>query len=121
MYFTSWGKVTGVKVNGGVVRKLVTGEKAMMVQSQMAPGSLAPPHSHPHEQLLFVGEGLIEVTVRGESELMSVGDVAVIPSNAEHAVRVLSAGGAVVYDIFSPVREDFIKEAHQASTCVKRT
>jgi quercetin dioxygenase-like cupin family protein len=112
--FTSWANVKGVRVNDALVRRLVYGRNAMLVESQMAAGSCAPDHAHPHEQLLYVGEGLIEVTIGDERRMMSVGDVGVIPSNCNHAVKVVSAGGAVVYDVFSPIREDFIEEAARA-------
>ena len=58
-----------------------------------------------HEQVCNVLEGTFELTIDGESRQLGVGQVGVIPSNAVHSGRAITA--CRVLDIFHPVREDY--------------
>lgn len=64
-----------------------------------------PEHSHPHEQVANVIEGRYELTIEGETRILGVGDVAVIPSNALHSGRAIT--DCRIIDVFHPVREDY--------------
>src|SRR5262252_1021178 len=50
------------------------------------PGGIAPhpPHKHVHEELLFVREGQMEVTINGQDTLLGPGGCAYIASNDLH-------------------------------------
>ena len=43
-----------------------------------------PPHQHPHEELLLIREGQIDITIAGETTRLSSGSVAYIASNELH-------------------------------------
>lgn len=68
-------------------------------------GSLVPQHSHVHEQVVNMLEGKLELNVDGKTHLLEPGQVLVIPSQAIHSGKALTA--CKVLDVFSPVREDY--------------
>jgi unsaturated pyranuronate lyase len=68
-------------------------------------GSSIHEHHHPNEEVWFVIEGELEVTVAGETQKAGPGSVAVVPPDALHSVRALTSGKAVVAN--HPVRHDF--------------
>jgi unsaturated pyranuronate lyase len=68
-------------------------------------GSSIHEHHHPNEEVWFVVEGELEVTVAGETQKAGPGCVAVVPPDALHSVRALTSGRAVVAN--HPVRHDF--------------
>lgn len=72
---------------------------------EIDPGMDLPEHSHEHEQISNVLEGEFELTIDGVSKVMGPGDSAVIPSNAVHSGKSITA--CKVIDVFSPVREDY--------------
>jgi mannose-6-phosphate isomerase-like protein (cupin superfamily) len=53
------------------------------------PGGMAPhpPHRHVHEELLFIREGEMEVTVNGEMTRLGPGSCAYLASNDLHGYR----------------------------------
>lgn len=68
-------------------------------------GASFPEHHHPHEQVVNVLEGTLELTVAGETYTLRPGDVFVIPPHAPHSGRALSR--CRVLDVFAPVREEY--------------
>ena len=68
-------------------------------------GAELPAHSHPDEQVSNVIEGRMELTVGGETRLVSDGSVIVIASNTPHSVKALTP--CYVIDVFYPIREDY--------------
>lgn len=68
-------------------------------------GGIVNPHSHPHEQVVNVLEGELEMTADGKTQVLKAGDLLVIPGNVVHEGRALTK--AKVLDVFSPVREDY--------------
>ena len=65
-----------------------------------------PEHSHLHEQVAYVTEGTFELTVSGETRLLSAGELAVIPENAAHSGRAITY--CKIIDTFYPVRQDYL-------------
>lgn len=68
-------------------------------------GAVMPEHSHPHEQVASVVEGLFELTLAGESRVLDPGTAAIIPPNTPHSGRALT--DCRLIDAFHPVREDY--------------
>ncbi len=68
-------------------------------------GFILPEHSHPQEQVAHLIEGRFEMTVKGETKLLHPGAVSVIPGNALHSGKALSA--CKILDIFTPRRLDY--------------
>ncbi len=91
----------------------VSGFKARFVHSENitlafwdieAKASL-PEHSHPHEQITNVIEGIIELIVDGESRILEPGSVLVVPPDAVHSGKAVT--NCRIIDVFYPIREDY--------------
>jgi len=56
--------------------------------TELAPGLAPhPPHHHPHEEMIMIREGTLEVTISGKSTKLGPGSVAYVASNEEHGWR----------------------------------
>ncbi|HEY7034340.1 MAG TPA: cupin domain-containing protein [Thermomicrobiales bacterium] len=99
----------------GLSMQSVTGGKMMANWVTIEPRQLVPRHQHPHEQLGIMLEGALELTLGDEARLLRPGDAYTIPPNLPHSARTYDEG-CVVLDIFSPVREDYLKMAQESST-----
>jgi quercetin dioxygenase-like cupin family protein len=95
-------------VGEGVQRQIVGfDETIMMVNVKFDKGGIGPLHNHYHAQVTHIAEGTFEVTIEEETRILKKGDSFYIPSNKIHGVVCLEAGTLI--DVFSPIREDFIK------------
>jgi quercetin dioxygenase-like cupin family protein len=90
----------------GVSGRPLFGERAMINLIEFEPGALVPPHSHPHEQLGIVLRGTHTLVVAGEARELGPMDGYAIPGGVEH-YGYGGPKGALVLDVFDPVREDF--------------
>ena len=81
-------------------------EDARLALVELGPGAIVPEHRHEHEQLGMCIEGAITFTIDGERRELGPGGTWRIPSNLPHDA-VAGRDGAVVVDIFSPVRADW--------------
>ena len=79
----------------------------MLAYFEIKAGSASPEHTHVHEQVSQVLEGVFQLTVSGEPVILRPGEVLVIPSNAPHSGLAIT--DCKLLDIFNPVREDFRK------------
>ncbi len=102
--------------NPDLQRQIFYGENVMLVKNIIPPHGVIPKHRHIHEQITYVSEGECEVIINGEQKTHATpGCVALFPPNAEHEVIALGDSPLICWDIFSPVREDFI-EAFEKET-----
>ena len=83
------------------------GDRVMLCRLTFAPHVVTAVHSHPHEQMVLVERGRIRFSVEGRDYIASAGDIVHFRPGCEHGATILDEG-AVVIDIFSPVREDFL-------------
>jgi len=89
----------------GCKAHVVHSQSMTFVHWHFEPGQVIAPHAHPHEQVATVVEGELALTVGTDTRRLGPGAVAIIPPNASHAARALSA--CYVIDAFHPVREDY--------------
>ena len=95
------------------VREIFPGYRARFVHSartseswlDIDAGAVAPEHHHPHEQIVNVLQGTLELTVAGVVHVLTAGTTFVIPPGVPHAARALTP--CSVLDIFAPTREDY--------------
>lgn len=73
---------------------------------EIKPGAGAPLHSHPHEQLIYIKQGLLEVTIDDATFELSSGCFCHVPPGAEHATHNPGPESCINVDVFSPERED---------------
>ncbi len=94
-------------------QELIPGFKVRFVHSdtmtiaywKIAEGSALPEHSHPHEQIVNVMEGELELVVDGQSLELVAGSVVVLPPDVPHAGRART--DCRVIDVFHPTRDDY--------------
>lgn len=60
-------------------------------------------HHHPNEEVWNVIEGRLAVTIDGQEHTLGPGCAAIVPPNAPHSTRALTAARAIVVD--HPVRD----------------
>ena len=102
-----------VEIDRLPVRDIFPGLRARLVHTdrvthswvEIDPGATFPEHQHPHEQIVSVLSGELELVVDGVSHLLQPGVVFVIPPHALHSGG--SRTGCRVLDAFAPVREDY--------------
>ncbi len=91
----------------GFEARLIHTEHSTIAFVDIAEGSDLPEHSHHNEQTLNLLEGKMELIVDGEKMLIEGGESVVLPPNAVHGGKAITA--CKVQDIFVPRREDFIE------------
>lgn len=67
-------------------------------------GAPFPEHKHPHEQVVAVLDGELELVVDGVAHRLTPGTVFVIPPDTPHSGRGVTR--CRVLDVFAPTRED---------------
>ena len=80
-------------------------ERMTIGEVNLAPGTVLPMHSHPHEQITYVISGRFAFTVGDETTVLESGMTALIPGGVMHGGKTLSA--CHVIDLFSPTRDDY--------------
>jgi quercetin dioxygenase-like cupin family protein len=67
----------------------------IQVLVEFAPRVVAPNHSHPGEEIVYVVEGLLEYALEGKPPVtLKAGDVLFIPAGMPHAVTNVGSGNA---------------------------
>src|SRR5437879_5505675 len=88
--------------------KPLAGDHVMLNYVQFVPEGAVPLHSHHHEQLGLIIEGELEMEIGRERRTLRPGDTYVIPGGIRHSGQAGRAG-ALVLDVFYPLREDYLK------------
>jgi quercetin dioxygenase-like cupin family protein len=90
----------------GVVTRSVDGERVGFAVVELDPSITIPEHSHENEQLGIVLRGFVSFRVGDDVRDLTAGGTWRIGPNVPHEVHVGSEG-AVVIDVFAPVRADW--------------
>ena len=94
------------QVTDKITRRLVAGDKVMIVWWDMKAGAHAAAHKHPHEQVFWMLSGRMDFRLGDEKRTCVAGDLAVIPGGVEH--EAWFPEDTQVIDVFAPPREDFL-------------
>jgi quercetin dioxygenase-like cupin family protein len=108
-----WDEIALDKVTEMLSRKIVTGEREMIVQIYVKRGCLVPMHAHDSEQMTYVLQGALKFVVGGEEITVREGEVLHIPSGTEHQSEALE--DTFELDVFSPIRRDWLNAADEES------
>jgi quercetin dioxygenase-like cupin family protein len=102
-------------VNDKVKRKIMAYDKDLMVvKVEFEQGGVGSLHHHYHSQITHVQSGRFEVQINGDKKELKEGDAFYIPPNVMHGAVCIEKG--VLIDVFSPMREDFVKAQHSLKT-----
>jgi len=94
------------RVWNGVIARAIEGEHVSLAVVELEPSSVVPEHSHDNEQLGIVLRGSLSFRVADEVRELEAGGTWRIPPNVPHEVHT-GPEGAVVVDVFAPVRADW--------------
>ena len=104
--FVRFDDVKVFELAAGVTARPLFGAGAMLNLIEFEPGSTVPLHSHDHEQLGIVLRGMQALVVGGVPHELGPMEGYVLPGGVEHSAYC-GPDGALVLDIFQPVREDY--------------
>lgn len=91
----------------GITRRILAHGGGMMgVEASFEKGAVGTMHRHPHEQVSYVLSGSFEYEVEGKKYILHKGDSYYVAHNENHGATALE--DAVILDIFTPQREDFL-------------
>jgi quercetin dioxygenase-like cupin family protein len=95
-----------IQVWDGVRVRRIEGDQVTLAVVELDPNQVVPEHTHPNEQngLVLVGE--MRLRVDDEERVLGPGGTWQIMSNVPHAAQA-GPDGAVVIDVFSPIRSDW--------------
>jgi quercetin dioxygenase-like cupin family protein len=83
------------------------GDQLMLVRVEAPAGAKTPAHAHPQEPMCLVISGRLRFRIGDEERVLGPFEAIHIPSGMEHEAGALEA--VVFYDIFHPVREDYLE------------
>jgi quercetin dioxygenase-like cupin family protein len=103
-----WDEIALDKVTEMLSRKIVCGEREMLVQVYVKRGCLVPMHAHDSEQMTYVLQGALKFVVGGEEITVREGEVLHIPSGVDHQAEALE--DTFELDVFSPIRREWLTD-----------
>ena len=101
-----WIDVPSEQINDTIARRFITGDSVTIGRFELKQGGVVPSHAHANEQVSIVLSGVLLFRIEGHETIVRAGEVMQIPANVAHEVQVLE--DALVVDVFSPVRQDWI-------------
>ena len=92
---SAWAQIATPASRPGVTRTdlqrhdlSIPGREVIQAIINLAPGVLAPRHSHPGEEIIYVLYGSLEYTIEGKPPVtLKAGDVLFVPAGAVHSAR----------------------------------
>ena len=103
-----WSDITPEQINPSISRQYITADKVTIARFELKRGGVVPRHAHENEQVSMVLSGALLFRIDGREVTIRGGDVMQIPGNVPHEVEVLE--DALVIDVFSPIRKDWIEK-----------
>ena len=69
------------------------GREVIQVRVDFDPGYVAPRHTHPGEEMIYVIEGTLQYQIEGQPDAtVKPGDVLFVPAGAIHSVKNIGTG-----------------------------
>lgn len=90
----------------GIVGRTVHGERVTLSVLELDAGAIVPEHAHANEQVGILVEGSVRFTIGAETRDLGPGATWRIRADVPHAVEV-GPEGALIVEVFSPVRDDW--------------
>ena len=91
----------------GLMRRiLASNDNLMLVEHRMSDGWVGTRHSHPHDQLVYIIEGRLRVSVGSETFEAPAGTSFIVKGDVEHQAWALAP--SLVLDSFTPRRRDYL-------------
>jgi len=99
----SWEFVDGVRLHA------IGGEQVLLCRVSYAPGKQVPWHKHDDtEQVMFILDGEVEMTIEDDTTTLRPGDVVVVNRGLHH--KLSSPGGVTFMEALAPVPLDHVPD-----------
>jgi len=103
-----WDAMEWRTVRPGIERKAFTGERTTLALHRISPGHTLAPHSHPHEQIVYILAGVVDFHIGDQVVRLGPGGLAVVPPNVMHHAVLVGDTPALNLDVFAPARPDYL-------------
>ncbi len=100
-----WDEAPAEQVSELVTRQAFHTETMTFARITLKRGAVVPMHTHENEQIATVLSGRMRFEVDGADHIVSAGESIAFLANVPHEAEALE--DSVVYDAFSPPREDW--------------
>jgi len=104
--FAEVGSLAPQQIWDGVLGRTVHGERVTLSLIELDANAAVPEHTHVNEQVGILLQGALRFTIGGETRDLGPGSTWRILANVPHSV-VVGPEGAVLVEVFSPVRDDW--------------
>ena len=94
-------------LEGVRLKNLVHGERTHLTKMKLKKDAVVPEHQHPQEQTGYLISGSLRFFSGDEETIVSPGDCWTFAGSEMHGAEALE--DTVVLELFSPVREDYLK------------
>ena len=112
--FEPIGTLDTLPIWPGILARRVEGSEMTFAVVELDAHASAVMHQHANEQIGLVLRGTMTFTIGNETRELRAGDTYVIPGNVPHEATA-GAEGAVVIDVFAPIRADWQRITPQPS------
>jgi len=107
--FRSWNGRGSFEFVDGVRIHAIGGEQVLLCKVKYDPGKQVPWHKHDDtEQVMFILEGEVDMTIEEETATLKAGDVVVVNRGLNH--KLFSAGGVTFMEALAPVPLDHVPD-----------
>ena len=103
---TDLSEIAPIQVWDHIRARRVQGGQVTLAVVELDPGAMVPEHRHPNEQNGLVIRGEMRFRVGSEERTLGPGGTWRVLGNVPHEAQA-GPDGAVVIDVFSPVRSDW--------------
>jgi len=104
--FADVGSLGPQQIWDGIVGRTVHGERVSLSLLELDAGAVVPEHAHANEQVGLLLEGSVTFTIDSETRELGPGATWRILAHVPHSV-VVGGEGALIVEVFSPVRDDW--------------
>ncbi len=110
--FRTWNGVDRWEIFPGVSLHAIGGEQVLLCHVTYEPGTMVARHSHPEaEQVMWIVDGSLTMTVGDETKRLGPGDVVVVNAGVEH--ELYSENGLTFIEALAPVLRDHVPDAER--------
>lgn len=107
VHSVDWEAMAWTLVRPGIERKAFSGDGATLALHRLWPGHETRPHSHPHEQIVYIMSGIVDFHIGDRVIRLGAGGVAKIPGGIVHYAEVVGDEPALNLDVFTPARPEY--------------
>jgi quercetin dioxygenase-like cupin family protein len=97
--------ITPKEIVAGITGYYAHGTGMTFGYVEIRKGSDLPAHQHPHEQITYIIDGRLDMTIGGTQVSLTAGMYYIIPSNVAHSAIAIT--DCKVIDVFHPTRDDY--------------